>query len=183
MKGLPSEFQSFVVVITQSDKDYTFQEFKVQLRSFEETEKARNGSSGDVVMKARHGQPQQGGNNKGGGDKTIQCFKCGEFGHKFDKCTDTNSKWCSHCKSNTHAEKACRKLAKQKRDRANKASSSNNNNTKPAAKHSYSFFKASDATPEEMRDFQQSVSRDLANLFVSAVRPANSPPPAEHRLC
>ena len=35
----------------------------------------------------------------------------------------------------------------------------------------------------EMSDFQQSVSRDLVNFFVIAVRPANSPPPAEHRLC
>jgi len=40
LKGLPDEYKSFVVVITQSDKQMTFTEFKVALRNFEDTERA-----------------------------------------------------------------------------------------------------------------------------------------------
>ena len=43
LKGLPVDYQAFVVVVTQSEKAYTFQEFKVALRNFEENEKARCG--------------------------------------------------------------------------------------------------------------------------------------------
>ena len=37
LKGLPGSYRPFVVVITQGDKVQTFQEFKVALRSFEDT--------------------------------------------------------------------------------------------------------------------------------------------------
>ena len=40
LKGLPEEYKSFVVVTTQSEKQQTFTEFKVDLRSFEDTERA-----------------------------------------------------------------------------------------------------------------------------------------------
>ena len=36
LKGLPEEYKSFVVVTTQSEKQQTFREFKVDLRSFED---------------------------------------------------------------------------------------------------------------------------------------------------
>ena len=60
LKGLPSSYQAFVVVTTQTDKAMSFQEFKVALRNFEENEKARgnDASSSDKnnqysVMKKR----------------------------------------------------------------------------------------------------------------------------------
>lgn len=42
LKGLPESYQSFVVVVTQSKKQQIFSEFKGALRSFEDTESARN---------------------------------------------------------------------------------------------------------------------------------------------
>ena len=38
LKGLPSHFKSFVAVITQSDKTWTFKELKSSLRDYEDTE-------------------------------------------------------------------------------------------------------------------------------------------------
>ena len=50
LKGLPMEFKPFVTVITQREKALTFAEFKVSLRSFEETEKSCDKSQSDRVM-------------------------------------------------------------------------------------------------------------------------------------
>ena len=40
MKGLPSTYKPFTVVITQNDKMMNFQEFKAAIRTFEENERA-----------------------------------------------------------------------------------------------------------------------------------------------
>ena len=40
-KGLPDDYKPFMAAITQSEKQQTCSEFKVALRSFEETERAR----------------------------------------------------------------------------------------------------------------------------------------------
>ena len=40
-KGLPDDYKPLMAAITQSEKQQTFSEFKVALRSFEETERAR----------------------------------------------------------------------------------------------------------------------------------------------
>ena len=104
LKGLPVQYKPFEVVITQNVTDeLTFHDFKVALRSFEDTEKARTSEKGDSLML----------NNNGG----ITCFKCKELGHKANVCPKHtgNSKksgkkrWCIHCKTNTHYTKYCRK--------------------------------------------------------------------------
>ena len=41
LKGLPVSYNSFIVVITQSAKDYSFVEFKSAIRNFSENEKSR----------------------------------------------------------------------------------------------------------------------------------------------
>ena len=41
MKGLPSTFDSFIVFVTQSAKDYTFPELKLAIRDFSQNEKCR----------------------------------------------------------------------------------------------------------------------------------------------
>lgn len=45
LKGLPMELKKFVTVITQKERALTFAEFKVSLRSFQETEKSYCGKS------------------------------------------------------------------------------------------------------------------------------------------
>ena len=45
LKGLPQRFRTFVTVITQKEKDANFTEFKIALRSYEETEKTQSDQS------------------------------------------------------------------------------------------------------------------------------------------
>ena len=47
LTGLPDSYQSFVAVVTQSEKKQAFMEFKTSLRSFEETERSRSSTSLD----------------------------------------------------------------------------------------------------------------------------------------
>ncbi|KAJ8050275.1 hypothetical protein HOLleu_03413 [Holothuria leucospilota] len=51
LKGLPESYKPFIVVVTQSEKQQTFPESKAALRSFEETENARNSADCDSMMK------------------------------------------------------------------------------------------------------------------------------------
>ena len=51
LKGLPEEYKSFVVVTTQCEKQQTSTEFKVDLRSFEDTERANIATGNHSVMK------------------------------------------------------------------------------------------------------------------------------------
>ena len=56
VKGLPNCFQSFVAVLTQSEKKQSISDFNVALRSFEETEKSRQHSE-NSILKSSHGPP------------------------------------------------------------------------------------------------------------------------------
>ena len=47
MRGLPESYSSFIVVITQSSKEYTFLEFKAAIHNFNENIKSRNDVSLD----------------------------------------------------------------------------------------------------------------------------------------
>ena len=72
LKGLPPESKLFSTVVTQKDRDQTFTEFKVALRSFEDTEKAYCEEAKDNVMKI----------SKKFGSRTrrkpIMCYACGK---------------------------------------------------------------------------------------------------------
>ena len=50
LKGLPLEYKPFSVVIMQSDKDYTFSEFKEALRNFEENEKVMSNNANHGLL-------------------------------------------------------------------------------------------------------------------------------------
>ena len=65
LKGLPESYKPFVVVITLSDKQYTFTELKVALRSFEDTERARITSDDSVVKSSYHRNERFRGNSAG----------------------------------------------------------------------------------------------------------------------
>ena len=72
-KGLPSEYKSFVVVITQSETVMTFMKFKTSLRTFEENENAMSTLSTDnsSIMHVNNTI-----------SKPITCYSCGNQGHK-----------------------------------------------------------------------------------------------------
>ena len=64
----------------QKDKDVNFSDFKMALRSFEETMRSRSdqgGASGESVMVTRSG-----GVGRKPGNFSGKCFSCHEFGHR-----------------------------------------------------------------------------------------------------
>ena len=107
LKGLPSQYKPFEVVMTQSDKNITFSEFKVALRNYEDTENARGTRKNDSsVMKINSGNQKQ---------KPVVCYSCGQPGHKSNVCKNkgiNNKKWCSYCKLDNHTNKTCRNKGK-----------------------------------------------------------------------
>jgi len=108
LKSLPESYKPFVVVVTQSEKQMTFPEFKVSLQNFVDTEKARTDVDDEsVVMKAVGKTNSTSGN--------ITCFACGERGHKSDSYGSKakNKLWCNFCKTSTHSDKACRRKPKE----------------------------------------------------------------------
>ena len=109
LKGLPEGYKPFVVVVTQSDKQQTFIEFKAALRSFEETEQARSGS--ESVMKLVHNGTSHVTDSTSsvarGGNRT-QCYRCQKFGHIARFCENKPKLWCSFCRKSSHTDSTCR---------------------------------------------------------------------------
>ena len=73
MKGLPPSFDSFIVFITQSGKEYSFVEFKAAIRDYSENERSRSSNAlqyehhinKDNVMTAKQMEPwKEEGNSK-----------------------------------------------------------------------------------------------------------------------
>ena len=142
LKGLPSSFKPFTVVITQQEKVMSFKDFKVALRNYEENEKATGGgSSNDSILKVRF-TPGGGGSRPPSNEYDYDsppappksgptCYTCNKPGHKYTECPDQNGnnpkqfnkikRWCSRCKSNTHNTINCRFLNNNK-DTANRVS-------------------------------------------------------------
>ena len=135
LKGLPPEFKPFTTVVTQKDKSLNFSEFKVALRSYEETERAcrSNAQKDDVVMKIdakskTFNRPsmnnQAGRNNRPSSSSSLVCFKCGKHGHKASDCFTKIKRWCENCKNHSHDTKWCRKG----KDKVNSVGLSQNDN-------------------------------------------------------
>ncbi|KAJ8029525.1 hypothetical protein HOLleu_28938 [Holothuria leucospilota] len=115
LKGIPSQYKPFVVVVTHSDKEVTFQEFKVMLRSYEETEKAHK-TEDDSVFKTVSSTHQG-----------VKCYSCGNYGHISRNCPvggkasrpnvtptgtgkwKTSKLWSNNCKKSNHSDRTCRK--------------------------------------------------------------------------
>ena len=137
MKGLPDEYKSFIVVMNQIEEtELTFQDFKKQLRSFEETEKARSGSNGeDSVMKNRAFYKSRGEQEKR--PFNAKCYSCGKVGHKSSDCRDKqeNKLWCNTCRSSSHNDEACRG---RRRD-ANKSLADSYHTDRPE-EHTFAFM-------------------------------------------
>ena len=128
LKGLPESFKPFVVVVTQSDKQQTFTEFKAALRSFEETERSRTVTSDDSVMKTQHRsfrvKNSASSAAKGGNHDNIVCHKCKQVGHiaRFCESTGKSKLWCSFCRKTNHTDSTCRSKNKVSKDKAHVAS-------------------------------------------------------------
>ena len=110
LKGLPPSFATFRALINQKEAVMKFAEFKVTLRSYEETERS-----------TRVSIPEQRNNHVVGGaavtDNVMLCWVCNKPGHKAYECRNntkttgrkTKSRWCGVCKNSTHDTKYCRK--------------------------------------------------------------------------
>ena len=101
IKGLPVEYKPFNTVITQKKEQVSFTEFKVALRSYEETIKSCEPNADDRDVHRR--------------SPVVKCYTCGQTGHKSNdpKCLDYKKQpkksWCDWCKTNTHSTHQCRK--------------------------------------------------------------------------
>ncbi len=98
MKGLPDRFGNFIVFITQSEKEYSFADFKMALRSYFENERSRHPDTKDSIMKSAV-------------KYTIKCYGCRKDGHYAKNCPTL---YCSHCKVKGHKTDDCRKQSKVK---------------------------------------------------------------------
>ncbi|CAB4013210.1 Retrovirus-related Pol poly from transposon TNT 1-94 [Paramuricea clavata] len=139
LKGLPSNFKAFSAIVIQRDTQMTFAEFKVALRSYEESEKSRNGNSetGENIMAMKNGERFDG-----------VCFKCGKKGHKKSECwsksgKNGNGKRCSRCRNKTHDTKECRSN-RGRNDSAKKAEDQGRTKTENS-EHTFTF-KVSDSS-------------------------------------
>ena len=106
LRGLPDVYGTFIAVVTQSETVDTFTKFKIALRNFEETEKARVKDRDDnsAVMKSSDTH----NNNFKRSSSKVTCYTCGIDGHKSNACYKNQNKekrWCGFCKSKTHAER------------------------------------------------------------------------------
>ena len=86
LKGLPMQYKTFITVITKTEREMSFMEFKVALRSFEETDKCQPKSltSGERVMTAQSAQRTFKRDVRP--NNSVTCYTCGKPGHKSFEC-------------------------------------------------------------------------------------------------
>ena len=134
IKGLPStEYKPFSTVVTQKDKELSFSEFKVSLRSFGETQKLSTESTKEESIMKVAGKPVY----KPKKDHVV-CYGCGKAGHKISECR-SKKRWCDICKNQTHDTEKCRK-------KKNASDSSETSESMHEEKHSFVFQVGVDVT-------------------------------------
>ena len=80
LKDLPTQYNTFKTVVTQREREMSFTEFKVSLRSFEETEKCQQPSASGVTDRVMTAQPtQRTRSNSVTNPSVITCYACGKI--------------------------------------------------------------------------------------------------------
>ena len=103
LKGLPRTFNAFSIYVTHRSKELTFSGFKMQHRSFEDTDKYHQNSNDDNVMKLINSFSKM--------SHEVSCFKYNGKGYVAKICPNNfkkNKKWCNYSKSQTHVRESCR---------------------------------------------------------------------------
>ena len=89
-----------------------FVEFKVSLRSYEETEQSRSSTGGDSILKSAQGQTFSRSSNNNEQTKGPICYNCHLTGHMAKDCRKPKKLWCSTCCKTNHTDKTCRRNKK-----------------------------------------------------------------------
>ena len=147
MKGLPKEFTPFTAVILQKDEKLTFQDFKVALRNFEDSNAATSAEGASSVLHLGDGTRQQQKYKSNRGEEHFQgtCFTCQKRGHRSSECRSRSKRWCSVCRSITHDTKFCRKKDSAKFVQNSPRSDDDDN-------HSFAFTLKNEKVNEEVPD-------------------------------
>ena len=93
VKGLPDDFQPFIVVTNQAeDIVQDFQKFKQALRNFQDTENARKLDKKPNVKSSSVMKTHDYRNNKQSKTSIITCYNCGIIEHKSSECNKPEPK-------------------------------------------------------------------------------------------
>ena len=165
IKGLPAEYKPFTTVVTQKDKAISFSEFKVSLRSYEETMKCCDTRSDSSVMYQR--------SNSDAG-RAIKCYKCGKPGHKsndpvcpqFSKRAEKRDRWCSFCRTNTHNTEQCRKRNGQNQSSGNRDTAKSVQSERGADSDDHTFAFKISCTERDDHEHVYDVSNDSINSLL-----------------
>ena len=114
-------------------KEQKFSEFKIALRSFEDTERTSVTTGSHSVMKTEYKKEFQ---------SEIVCYQCGYPWDiaRFCKSNNKNRRgqWCNTCHSSSHCDKACRRKGKNKTDKVKQASETLGDSVNEV-EHSFAF--------------------------------------------
>ena len=136
LKGLPESFHAFSTIINSNEADLTFPKFKTQLRSFEETEAARehySGTGDDIRKLTGNTNPRSLGNagssnsprsttfnrtsgpkqHGGGSQQQHGGRQHGRPSHR-GRGGRQKSMWCHHCKNSSHNSEYCKRRKSDK---------------------------------------------------------------------
>ena len=167
MKGLPSSFNTLVVLVTQSEKVHTLQTFKTAVTNFVANEELKKPES-EVVMKVQSHKKNFHEKKKQSKPGHGSCYICKDPSHMARTCP-SGKPYCLHCKIGGHTTKACRKKDNSTGSTSVKNVSSTNEDTfafickDTSSFHSVEVMVDTGATAHIIKD------KELIKEFIGAV--------------